>query len=65
MKLSELKAGDRIMLDHRFTCRAPGETVVMAGEAWRLCFECAAGLHYLDGQLGPDGETLIGISATR
>lgn len=59
-RLSALKAGDVVTLDTGFTCRRAGPATLEQG-AGELCFQCSAGNHYLGGQLGEDGEHLIGI----
>lgn len=65
MKLSELKAGDKVRVDENVACLGP--TLVHEvkqdgpGQAF-LYLDCAYGRHYLDGQLDSDNETLVGIS---
>lgn len=59
-KFAELKPGQTIWLDKGFTCRKPGPTKLQADNG-ELYFQCAAGQHFLEGQL--DGGHLIGIYA--
>ena len=61
MKLSDLHDGDIVILDDSFTCIAAGEQVVKIGRHCIPFVWCSHGEHYLDGQVGDDGE-LIGIS---
>lgn len=58
-RLSELKVGDRVLLDSDFLCHQPGQVTIEEDEKG-LYFLCNEGLHYLDGQTD-DGEYLIGI----
>lgn len=65
MKLNDLKPGDTVILDDRFTCMAEGAHVVKAKDDTGLLFlDCEEGTHYLDGQENEDGE-LVGISKRR
>lgn len=60
-KLSELKAGDRLVADGGFDCLEDGQLVVVkATAAGGLFVICAEGEHYLDGQ-ADDGEHLVGL----
>lgn len=65
MKLSDLKAGDVIVLDDGFLCAPAGPVTVEVDERngvpyFRCNFE-GGSRHYLDGQEDGDGE-LIGVS---
>lgn len=60
MKLSDIKAGDTIIIDGGFTC-APAGPVQVYNHMGDLCFACSSGHHNLDGQENENGE-LIGIS---
>lgn len=60
MKLSDLKEGDRIMLDDGFTCHGMGIAEVYIDEYHGPYFLCDDGVHFLDGNVGEDGE-LIGV----
>ena len=62
MKLSDLSAGDTIVLDGGFTCCEAGEVTVHEDDLHDLYFECEHGRHYLDGQEDDDGN-LVSISA--
>lgn len=59
MKISDLKEGDRILLDDGFACHAMGIAEVFEDETG-LYFLCDAGKHYLDAQVNVDGE-LVGV----
>ena len=62
MKLSDLKAGDRIIADEGFTCLPVGPHVVKDYNG-ELYVDCSCGKHMLDGQLDfTDCETIIGFS---
>ncbi len=63
MKLSDLKAGDKIKADGGFTCVKEGNHKVKSKKNGDLYIKCSEGKHLLDGQVGEDGE-LIGISWT-
>lgn len=41
MKMSDLKAGDFVVLDNGFTCRGPGEAEIKA-DSHGLYFDCCA-----------------------
>lgn len=60
LKLSDLKAGDRITTDNSFTCMGAGIRTVQEDESG-LYLLCEDGRHYLDGQQDEHGH-LIGIS---
>jgi len=61
-KLSALAPGHTVEVDEGFTCIAPGVLcTVFGGENGELFLQCADGKHLLDGQLGEDGDTLIGV----
>ena len=62
-KLSELKTGDKVEVDGGFTCMTEGENYDVRHDPERgFYIACnAQGGHALDGQLGDDGETLIGL----
>lgn len=64
MKLSELKAGDKVRVDKNCTCldHTLAHEVKQDGPGLASMYlDCAYGRHYLDGQLDSDGETLVGI----
>ena len=58
-KLSELRAGEQVILDAGFTCTHPRIATVYE-DTEGLYFNCDNGRHSLDGQ-ADDGEHLIGI----
>ena len=61
-RYSEIKAGDKVTLDDRFSCHQAGDTIIE--DHGGLCFMCSHGMHYLDGQLEFNSEgddTLLGI----
>ena len=73
LKVSELKAGDVVVLDGGFSCAPEGRTVLQEDEHG-LWFPCAGGdaeegfdpakltqKHYVAGQVRQDG-TLVGMS---
>ena len=61
VKLSDLKAGDLVQVDDGFTCMRSGPRYVRVDkEDGRLYVHCAAGKHFLEGQLADDG-TLVGV----
>jgi hypothetical protein len=57
---SEVKPGDRLICDGGFTCVPAGKRVKVMEAPNGLYFKCKEGRHYLDGQLGDNGE-LIGL----
>lgn len=59
-KLSLLCEGMTVKLDGDFTC-CPAGPVTLRLDKEGLYFPCAAGHHYLDGQLQEDCDTLIGV----
>lgn len=63
-KAGQLKAGDEVQVDDGFTClRANSTHTVFSGKNCpdALYIKCDKGIHWLDGQLAADGETLIGV----
>ncbi len=60
VRLEDLMPNDTIVLDSGFTCCGAGYKTVMSDDHG-LYFECDAGKHYLDGQIGEDG-FLVGVS---
>lgn len=64
-KYSELKQGDLVETDADFTCRKAHDWAVVyragVGSDHHLYIECTMGHHRLDGQLGDDNDTLIGV----
>jgi hypothetical protein len=60
MKLSELKAGDIVHV-YGFTCTGVGPHRVYVDGEGTPYIMCRNGKHLLDGQLGRDGDTLIGV----
>ena len=62
-KLSEVKRGTLLEADSGFVCLRPGQLCpVKADACGALYVECEAGEHYLAGQAGIDGQTLVGFS---
>lgn len=59
MQLENVKAGDWIMADSGFICLKAGPHKVEAEDV-QLYVVCDCGKHFLDGQVGADGE-LIGM----
>jgi len=60
-KLSDVKAGDKLIADSGFTCIGANEIVtVQADDDGHLFVPCDHGRHHLDGQ-ADDGETLVGL----
>lgn len=62
-----VKAGDKLTTDDGFTCIKEGTVVTVLSDQYReglsgLYVECEEGEHFLDGQLGKDGE-LVGLYA--
>lgn len=60
-KLSELTVGDEVVTDGNFTCVDNSVPHVVMVGAGGLCIQCSDGNHYLDGQLGEDGDHLVGL----
>lgn len=60
-KLSELKPSDQIMVDGDFDCLTPWSFHTVYRDDEGLHIGCAKGKHYLDGQLGADDDSLVGI----
>lgn len=58
-KLSDVKAGDRLLTDNGFTCVEQTDVVVKQDENG-LFFECDDGKHFLDGQVDGAGN-LVGL----
>lgn len=59
--LADVKAGDVLIADGGFTCLNDGDhCTVMKDDKDELFVCCAAGKHYLDGQLDDDGR-LVGL----
>lgn len=62
LKLKDVKAGDRIVVDGGFTCIKGGTVVELyPDEDGHLCFKCRKGDHGLAGQIGGGGQ-LIGLA---
>lgn len=62
-KLSQVKAGTKLVADDGFTCMGLGmvRTVQDDGRG-ELFVQCRSGRHSLDGQLSDeDGDTLVGL----
>lgn len=65
-RLSELRPGDRVIVDDGFECmgrwteREVYQTHDVADEP-TMAIKCRSGGHTLDGQLAADGDSLIGI----
>lgn len=60
-----VKEGDRLICDGGFTCLHEHSTSVVKADHTKigieaLYIECADGQHFLDGQIGDDGE-LVGL----
>ena len=63
MSASNIKNGSILVADGGFDCILAGErTTVRRDEKGELFVPCSHGRHYLDGQLGADGETLVGFT---
>lgn len=63
VRLSELAAGQDVLVDADFTCIKPwSRLTVSADETGALFIRCREGRHYLDGQIGDDGDTLVGLA---
>lgn len=62
-RLSELKAGDKLVADGGFTCIKKGGVVVVEARGdGQLYVGCRSGSHYLDGQVsGENHDSLIGL----
>lgn len=56
MKLDDLKAGDKLTGFHHWGCVPVWATRTVQTCDKGLYVECKQGRHYLDGQIGPDGE---------
>lgn len=65
MKLSDLKAGDKVKVDAGFPCMLEGEKEVFADGRGELYVVCRAGHHYLKAQEDADSKelNLLGVSA--
>lgn len=61
VKLSDVKAGNYLIADGGFTCMPAGPKLVCADNDGGLYVCCAEGQHGLEGQLGEDGDSLIGL----
>lgn len=62
-KLSEVREGDVLIADGGFTCVDAGaELIVKATKNGELYVDCRSDQHALTGQLGDDGETLVGLT---
>jgi len=62
LKLDEVKAGDVVVLDGGFSCRAAGPARVFTTADGRPFVACRHGRHLLDGQQEEDG-MLVGVYA--
>jgi len=61
MRLSEVKVGDRLIVDAYFTCMRNKQIgIVFLTEEGKLAIPCDSGYHLLDGQADESGE-LIGL----
>lgn len=60
-KLSQLKAGDFVVVDDGFDCMSAWQAFGVLEDEGGLYLPCADGGHYLDGQLDTDNDTLVGI----
>lgn len=60
-RLSELRAGDRVVLDDGFDCMDGWEEQALLEDNLGLHVTCELERHYIDAQLEPDGDTLVGI----
>jgi len=58
-KLSQLRAGEQVLLDKGFTCNCGGLTTIYE-DTKGLYFNCDDGHHYLSGQ-ADDGEHCVGV----
>ena len=61
VKFADVKVGDVLVADGGFTCMPAGLRTVEVDEAGHLFIPCAAGSHYLNGQLNENDE-LVGLS---
>jgi len=62
MRISDIAQGDRVLTDAGFTCMVANEHTVEVDERGPFV-RCDHGKHYLEGQIGDDGE-LIGITTS-
>ena len=61
-KLSELRVGDKVVVDDGFDYMAPwSELQVFEDERGELAIVCNEGQHTLDGQIMDDGDSLMGV----
>lgn len=60
VRLSDLKAGDKVELDAEFTCVKAGNVTVFEDETG-LYFTCRSGKHHLDGQCDEDSDHCVGV----
>jgi hypothetical protein len=60
-KLSGVTPGDRVEVDGGFSCMPDGSVHTIHCDDGDLYVECGCGRHSLDGQIGDDGDTLIGL----
>lgn len=59
-KLSQTKAGDKLIPDGGFTCMRKGLPLTVQQHATGLYVECDCGFHFIEGQ-ADDGEHMIGF----
>jgi len=63
MKLSEMRASDKLIADSGFTCLNAGEHVVQADGEGQLFIACSDGKHYLAGQTDfKNPDLLVGLT---
>lgn len=60
-KESEVRAGQYLTCDDRFTCVEAGARLRIKEDGNGFYFKCAEGKHYLDGQVDDSG-MLIGLA---
>lgn len=60
-RLSALSCGDKVTCDNGFICLPAGKVRTVRADPIGLFIRCAAGRHYLVGQLDDNSDALIGI----
>lgn len=61
-RLSQLQIGDQVQVDAGFRCIPSGKTLQVAADpSGNLFIQCTAGMHFLDGQMDVDHDTLVGV----
>lgn len=60
-KISEIKAGDKVVTDADFSCMEEGAIKTVYSDKFGLYIKCEMGYHYLDSQ--SNGAEYVGLYA--